>query len=342
MTKAVPEYPERVLIDISGRCNLKCPMCLVHGSDDDEAKAQAIGEMTVDNVQRIIGELPARETLIQPNMWGEPLLTPHFEDHIQRMKDQGLGVAINTNGLTLKEDTARFMVDCKVDSLFFSVDAMTPETLKKVRGIDKLDKIERNARMMMNVRGDELLPRIGASFTVQDDNAHEVDEFVDYWIGIVDVVRVGYVFEDGKITRMKTPEERIPCGALYHTMPIHFNGDALVCCLDGFAEHVVGNVFDDGGVKAVWHGEKFTEIRHYHETGQWDKVPLCKDCNAWAGYIYEEELAERNGVSVLVRRSPQFDYYNRVDRLDNWQESLKGHEQPDLDRLEALDHFAAE
>jgi len=76
LKKPVPEYPERVLMDISGRCNLKCPMCLVHGSDDEDAKAAAIGEMPFDAVQQIVRELPAGDTLIQPNMWGEPLLTP--------------------------------------------------------------------------------------------------------------------------------------------------------------------------------------------------------------------------------------------------------------------------
>ena len=342
MNKLVPEYPERVLIDISGRCNLKCPMCVVHGSDDTEAKSLAIGEMPFDGVKKIVGELPSGKTLIQPNMWGEPLLTPRFKDHMKAMKDAGLAVAINTNGLTLTEGTARFLVDTEVDSIFFSVDAVTRETLKKVRGIDRLDKIKRNAKMMLDTRGSHVLPRIGASFTIQDANEHEVDAFIDHWIQLVDVVRIGTVYEDGRLTRIAVPEKRVPCQALYHTMPIHFNGDALICCLDGFAQHVVGNVFKDGGVKAVWHGPQFTQIREYHEAGQWDKVPFCKNCNAWAGYIFEEELIERSGVQVLVRRSYQFEYFNRVDRLDSWHGGLKGHALPDSKRLATRKKSAAE
>src|SRR5438445_10174415 len=31
----VPELPPRVLLDLVTDCNLKCPMCIVHGATDD-------------------------------------------------------------------------------------------------------------------------------------------------------------------------------------------------------------------------------------------------------------------------------------------------------------------
>ena len=84
-------------------------------------------------------------------------------------------------------------------------------------------------------------------------------------------------------------------------------------------------------MKAVWHGKKMSEIRHFHETGQYDKVPFCKNCNAWSGYLYEEEVVERVGVKILERRSFQFVYYNRIDRLHTWTDNIsRGHEKPDL------------
>ncbi len=333
----VPELPERLLLDLRGACNLKCPMCLLHGSDDRAAVEAKIGTMTVDQARRIMDEVMHARPLVQPSMWGEPLLARELRRHIANMKERGIAVAMNTNGLTLTEETARFFVEAKLDSVFFSLDSTTPETLKKVRGVDKLAKIERNVMMMLRIRGDAVYPRIGVSFTVQEENEHEVEAFVERWTRIVDVVRVGVVFEDGRLTGIKLPEERVPCHALYQTMPIHSNGDASICCFDSFGTQVMGNVFADG-VKAVWHGEKFNQVRHYHETGQWDKVPFCKDCNAWAGYQYEEEV--RDGL--LIRRSPQFIYYNRLDRLRNWQENLRGHAPPEAARLGLAGPQAAE
>lgn len=322
-SKKVPDFPERVLLDISGKCNLRCPMCLVHADEHNAIARQAIGNMSFAETGQIVDQLAGTGALVQPNMWGEPLLTPDFEAHIRKMKQAGLAVAINTNGLTLKPETVEAMCEIGVDSLFVSIDADTPETLKKVRGIDKLDKIARNIHAALEVRGDRKLPRIGATFTIQADNRHELDDFVARWIKVVDVVRVGGVFAEGQLVGLKVPAVREPCQALYQTMPIHHDGSALICCWDAFAEHKMGNVLEEG-IQAVWHGEAYNLMRHYHETGQWDKVPFCKDCNAWTGYLYEEEVKD----GILIRRSHQFVYYNRLDRLESWTSNLRGHEAP--------------
>lgn len=327
---SVPELPERILLDLRTDCNLRCPMCLLHGSDDQEKKANAIGIMDVDQAKQILDEVMNAAPLIQPSMWGEPLLAKNLKEHIQNMKKRGITVCMNTNGLTLKRHLAEFFVEIGLDVICFSVDSTTPETLKKIRGIDKLQKIHDAIALMLQVRQEKQsrYPRIGATFTIQEENKHELDEFVDEWIHKVDLVRVGSVYEDGKITDLEPPKERIPCQALYHTLPIHYNGDASICCFDSFGTETVGNVFKDGGVKAVWHGDKLNQIRHYHETGQWEKVPFCKNCNAWAGYMYKEKITQRAGVDVLERHSFQFIYYNRLDRLENWGDNLKGHKPP--------------
>ena len=57
---------------------------------------------------------------------------------------------------TLKDDLAQFFVEQQVDSVMFSIDSVTKETLKKIRGIDKLAKIEADAAAptrILTVRG---------------------------------------------------------------------------------------------------------------------------------------------------------------------------------------------
>ncbi len=314
----VPELPPRVLLDLATKCNLRCPMCPVWGSEENESDSVA-GVMDFEGSRKILDELMAAKPLIQPNMYGEPLLAPNLREQITKMKAGGMSVAMNTNGLTLDEDLAQFFVEQKVDSVMFSVDAVTRETLKKVRGIHKLERIERSVFRMLKVRGDAIHPRIGVSFTKQDDNRHETDAFVARWVGVVDVVRIGLIFLNGSYPDMATPEKRLPCPAIYNTMPIHNDGKVTVCCLDGFKATNLGNVFENG-VKAVWQGEEFAKLRYYHETDQWDKVPFCKPCNGWAQHSFEEEM--RDGL--LIRKSPEFTYYNKIARLTNWQGKLLG------------------
>ena len=322
----VPDMPQRVLLDLATRCNLRCPMCTVWGSGDEQAINDVKGAMDLDAARRLLDEITGTAVLIQPNMWGEPLLAPKIKERITDMKSRGLTVAMNTNGLTLTESLAQFFVDVKLDSIFFSIDSVTKETLKRIRGVDKLEKLEAAVRRMLAMRGEAELPRIGVSFTRQEANEHELDAFVARWSQVVDCVRIGLVFANGTFPDMPPQPARKPCPTLYKTLPVHNDGTVTICCLDGFKETNVGNVFKDG-VKAVWQGEAFRKVRYYHETGQWDKVPFCKSCNGWAQYEFEEEV--RDGL--LIRRSPEYTYYNRIARLKNWNGALlAGHAKPEF------------
>jgi len=317
----VPELPTRVLLDLRTDCNLKCPMCIVHGeTDDPRLKSFLRRSMSLDQARLVLDEVMAARPLIQPNLWSEPLLAHDFKRHIRAMKERGLTVALNTNGLLLREEMAQFFVDAKVDSISVSIDATTRETLKKVRGIDKLEKIHRAVALLLSARGDKLTPRVGVSFTLQDANRHERDEFVNIWAERVDFVRVGELFENGHFPGIKTAVRRRPCQSLYTTMAIQTNGNVSICCLDGFGETNMGNVFTDGGVKAVWNGEAFRRVRELHEAERYSEVPFCQNCDRWLSYQYEEEIKD----GLLIRRSAEYTYYNRLDKLQNWHGSLLG------------------
>lgn len=323
----VPDLPPRVILDLATKCNLRCQMCPVWGSDDEDAVAAAKGVMDLAKAKQLLDQVMAAKPLIHPALYGEPTLAPGFKEIVRDAKSRGLTVAINTNGLTLHPELAAFLVEIGLDSISISIDATTPETLKKIRGIDKLAKIEAGVANMLRARGAGTVPRIGVSFTTQDDNRHEEAAFIAKWTPIVDVVRIGHVFLDGAFQDLEAPKQRVPCNALYLTMPVHNDGTVTVCCLDGFKETNMGNVFETS-VEAVWRGEKFAQVRHWHETDQYDKIPICQKCNGWVQYMFEDEV--RDGL--LIRRSPEFTYYNRIDRLDNWHgQLLGGHPEPSLD-----------
>ncbi len=308
----MPDMPPRVLIDFATKCNLRCSMCPVWGEDENSIQSVK-GVMAVENARRLLDEIAASKPLIHPCLYGEPLLAPNLKDHIRQAKASGMTFAFNTNGLTLSEEMAEFLVSQQVDSVMFSIDAVTPQTLVKIRGVKRLERIERSVFMLLKARGDSVTPRIGVSFTIQDDNKHEEEAFVRRWAGIVDVVRTGRIFENGKFVGLEEPKERVPCPVIYKTIPIHNDGSVTLCCLDGLRSTNMGNVFDTS-VREVWHGEEFNKIRYLHETKQWDAIPFCNSCNGWAQYEYEEEIKD----GLLIRRSPEFTYYNKLSHLDNW------------------------
>ena len=163
-------------------------MCPVWGSDDEDAINSVKGIMDADAARRVLDEMMAAKPLVQPSMYGEPLLIPNLRARISEMKSRGMTVAFNTNGLTLNDELATFFVDVQLDSIFFSLEGVTRETLMNIRGVDKIEKIEAAVFRLLAARGEKSLPRIGVTMTKQDGNLHEEDAFVARWAGIVDCV----------------------------------------------------------------------------------------------------------------------------------------------------------
>src|SRR5215468_3149590 len=132
----VPEMPERLLIDYATRCNLRCHMCPVWGLEDDNAIDNVKGIMDLAAARNMLDEFTDAQPMVAPSIYGEPLLIPNLREVLADLKRRGIAVAMNTNGLTLTEDIAAFFCDIGVDSVMFSLDSTTPETLMKVRRLD--------------------------------------------------------------------------------------------------------------------------------------------------------------------------------------------------------------
>ena len=319
----LPRTPPRVLLDLRTDCNLKCPMCIVHGSTDDprlkNILRNEIGEETLDSILQQLASFDPKP-LVQPQLWSEPTLSHYFIQFLHRAQEYGLPTALNTNGLLLTPKLCEQIVELGTTAVTISVDAMDPETLLKVRGINKLEKVERGIDNLVKARGDKSSPRIGVSFTKQEANEAQEQAFINKWIEKVDFVRIGALFTPGGFANIEgAPAQRNACPALNHTMSIHTNGHVSICCLDGFRETDAGNVLKTS-VAEAWTGPEYTAVRDAHERGGWDSIPLCKTCDRWASYAYQEEVKG----NVLIRRSPEYTYYNRIDRLENWSSDLTG------------------
>src|ERR687883_1403987 len=125
----VPEMPDRLLVDFATRCNLRCHMCPVWGLEDEEQIDSVKGIMNLEAARKMLDQFTGAQPMVAPSIYGEPLLIPNLREVFADMKRRGIAIAMNTNGLTLTEDLAEFFCEIKVDSIMFSLDSATPETL---------------------------------------------------------------------------------------------------------------------------------------------------------------------------------------------------------------------
>ncbi len=311
-----PDLPKRIIIAfIDGYCNLKCPMCFVHGQSDPEAIKKIRGIMPIEKARIIFEEIKSKNIIIGPSTWSEPFILKDMNEYLKEIKSYGFNITLNTNSLLLKKKDLQLFIDIEIDSIFFSVDAMTDETLFSKRGIKKLSRIRDTIFSLLELRGNLSHPRIGVSYTLSIENLHEKESFIEYWLKYVDVVRINNVIDSINFSTNSNsiPKERIPCGMLYDTMVLNHKGDAVICCLDAFYEYKLGNVFDLG-VKNLWHSKKFNEIRKHHEDKKYYKIPICQNCQIWADYLVEEKIKD----NILIKKSPITTYYNRIEKMYSW------------------------
>jgi MoaA/NifB/PqqE/SkfB family radical SAM enzyme len=103
------------------------------------------GEMSSATFKALEDALPRAEALIL-NGVGEPLLHPEIETFITRAKklmSKESWIGFQSNGLLIDDQRARALLEAGLDKICISVDAVTPEKLKKLREgaeISNLDK----------------------------------------------------------------------------------------------------------------------------------------------------------------------------------------------------------
>jgi radical SAM protein with 4Fe4S-binding SPASM domain len=295
---------------------------LVFGTNKEpgfDIAQMAATPMPMENIIKILDEVKDAKPALNPSYWVEPLVSKNFRRVVVEATDRGIPVAINTNGLLITEKMAQFLVD-HLSAVSVSIDAITPETLEKTRSTTRLNAVERAVHRLIEKRGSAQSPRIVVSFTEEDVNRHEREEFLQKWIGIVDAVKVNGMYTYERVLdNITITRDRTPCREIYDQMNIDFNGEVRMCCLDGFRKTNMGNVFKDG-VYNVWHGPAFTELRKHHEEDNYDDEPFCKDCTLWANYNITDERQEGN---LLIRSSDGITFYNNIDKMGNWKSELK-------------------
>ena len=127
------------ILEITPRCNLKCPICLVRGRTPPEMTLSQV-RAVMDNLVRCEGKL---------NMLtlsgGEPTLHPRFPEVLDTCLRPEVGiVSVSTNGITLAEDEdlIKAMRDRGV-VIALQFDGFRPETYRALRGVPDLADMKR-------------------------------------------------------------------------------------------------------------------------------------------------------------------------------------------------------
>ena len=141
MPSALREYPRKLFVETTTRCNLGCFMCV----KQSEGCAMTEGDLSPALFAALEPAFPHLEALVL-NGIGEPLLNPRLDEYIRRAKRlmaAGSWIGFQTNGLLLTNLRALSLVEAGLDRICISVDAASPEMFRRVREGGELTAIEK-------------------------------------------------------------------------------------------------------------------------------------------------------------------------------------------------------
>ncbi|WDP89754.1 MAG: radical SAM protein [Desulfobacter sp.] len=284
----LPDFPERVTLELSFACNLNCVMC-----PRNHLTATG-GFMDWNLFEKIILELEDKEIkAIVPFFRGESLLHPRFRDMIRLIREKtGAQIQLATNGLLLDGPMADFLLDVEIDFISFSIDAFTGETYEKVRQNNQFEQVMDNIEYFLSRRNcRQVATTVQASATANAVNRHEIDAFVSYWKKRADRVRIYPEHSaDGEFGALP-PEldrdrgKRQPCRKLFSDMVILWDGQISACNHDW--EGRVLEAFSGAGEKtlgSLWKGQAYDMARKKHLAGAWGELSPCGHCSHWQGW----------------------------------------------------------
>ncbi len=133
-------------LDLTNKCNNKCPACVGMNENGEE--------LTWDEICMIARDLKAlgnQGVIISGG--GEPLMHKDFIRTLELLKNNGMQLGLNSNGLALTEEMAEAIA--KYCTYFrISLDAGTPEMYKQTHGMEPraFEKVVSNIKLMADVK----------------------------------------------------------------------------------------------------------------------------------------------------------------------------------------------
>lgn len=315
------QQPYVLLVDPSSLCNLRCRWC-PSGYDDLIAQTKrAQQSMPFDLFEKIVQQAAEFESpfkVLRLYKEGEPLINPCFENMVERAKNSGCFLCIDTttNGFLLTPERNRKLVQAGIDQINISVNGVNAEQIYKHTGrkVD-FEAYVKNIQDLCEHRGkctiyiksikDVLTePEQEKFFRLFGDLADRVylERLSPAWPDF-NVDLSGYQYE--AVGNYEQPiENRKVCPYLFYIMAVNADGSVSTCVGDWKHHQIVGDIRIQT-LKDVWLGEKQRSYQLAHLRGNKDDFELCRVCQVITHGCYDNIDREAGEIIKKMTEVPK-------------------------------------
>lgn len=308
---AAAGLPFEYVIEVTSRCNLRCPMCPREISPDLGNR-----DMDMETFRSVLDRVADHASFIWLAGLGEPMMNRHFITMISECRRRGIATGASMNGIFLTDVWQERLLDTLLDLLVVSFDGATRETYEKIRVGASFDKVRGNVRRLAAWkvgRGTRRPWRLLQMIELRQTR-DEAGQFRREWsIPGVDAIRVKkdeLQFDDelGFAGQRKRQGER-PCPFLWRGTPlIQWDGTLLPCCY-GTADKAFGNL-KEKPLAHLWNSRRVQAIRSAHISGNGLSEPFCRNCNTF------QPGRAATAASVLIPSLTQKKHAGLVETLN--------------------------
>jgi len=203
-------YTVLALIDVTNRCNLRCPICFANA-----AVTGYVYEPSQEQIRYMLEVFKKNSPVPAPAVQfagGEPTVREDLPDIIKTAKEVGFThVEIASNGLKLAQsvDYCRELVEAGLSTVYLQFDGVTPEPYLEARGKNLLPV---KLKAIENCRKAGLHSIVLVPTVVRGANDGQVGDIIKFAVDNCDVIR-GIIFQPvsftGRIDESKRLEMRI-------------------------------------------------------------------------------------------------------------------------------------
>lgn len=285
--------PRYIDVELTNCCNFKCCFCPTGTKSMQRVKgfmSDAVIEALINNIEKY--NIPAVRFI----RWGEPTMHPRYIETIEKIKNIGAAVHMNTNGSLLDETQIKKLIDIGLDSIKFSFQGADEGTYNEMREGGDYNRLLEIVRLMYQLRGDNLYPYIQITTTLTGETIEQINNF-KYDIGdYCDYYNIGYTklnhlnVDDMKIDeeekekiRQLQQHEKIHhvhmevCPEAFDKLSINWNGDVTLCCGDYDGYLVIGNILDMD-IKQLFNSNAANQYRDIIVEKQYERIKCCSTC----------------------------------------------------------------
>lgn len=291
-------YPMSMSIEPTTACNLSCPEC----PSGLKAFTRNIGTIKQDHFRETIDSVYKQLIFLNFYFQGEPYLHKGFLDMVKYASDKGIYTATSTNGHFLDDAHAQKTIESGLDRLIISMDGTTQEVYEQYRVGGNLSKVIEGAKNIVRWKKEmkSSTPMVVFQFLVVKPNQHQIEEAkaLAKQIGVDDIwFKTAQVYDyendpNGLITDLdqysryrknehgKTvPKNKLQnhCWKMWQSNVVTWDGKVVPCCFDKDAEHVLGDLKQEG-MKEIWDGKEYNDFRTSLMKSR-KNIDICANCS---------------------------------------------------------------